>query len=114
MKLVDVVGPAIARELLFLGDPVPASLLAKFGIIARAVPADEVEQVAQQMIDRVAANAPLSLRAIKAALVRAAAVRAGVPHGDVDELINRARRSEDAREGMRARLEKRTPEFLGR
>lgn len=114
LKLVDVAGPVIARELLFLGDLVPASRLAEFGVIARAVPGDEVEVVAQQMVDRLAANAPLSLRAIKASLVRAGAVRDSIPHDDVEALIDRARRSQDAREGMRARLEKRVPEFLGR
>ena len=113
VKLLDVAGHALARELLLLGDPVPAGRLAELGVIARAVPAAAVESTAQAMIGRLTANAPLSLRAMKAALVRAASVRGQLPHDDVDALGDAARRSDDAREGMRARLEKRTAEFRG-
>lgn len=114
LKLFDVAGPSIARELLLLGDPVPAQRLAEYGVIARAVPAEDLEATAQQLIDRLAANAPLSLRAIKASLLRCAVVRDQIPHDDIDQLIEAAGRSEDAREGMRARLEKRSAEFRGR
>jgi enoyl-CoA hydratase/carnithine racemase len=114
VKLLDVAGPAVARQLLLLGDPVPARRLADIGAIAQAVPAAELDAAAQAVVDRLAANAPLSLRAIKAALVRAAATRDGIAHDDVDQLLDRARRSEDAREGMKARLEKRGAEFHGR
>ena len=114
VKLVDAVGPATARELLLLGDPLPAARLAELGVVTRAVPADEVEATAGEVIDRLCANAPLSLRAMKAALVRATETRAAVPHDDVDALARAARRSEDAREGMRARLEKRPAVFRGR
>ncbi len=114
LKLLDVAGPSVAREILLLGDPVPAPRLAEFGLIARAVPPEDLQATAQQLIDRLVANAPLSLRAIKASLLRAAAVHDQIPHDDVDRLIEAAGRSEDAREGMRARLEKRPAEFRGR
>ena len=114
VKLLDVAGPAIARQLLLLGDPVPARRLADIGAIASAVPADELDAAAAAVIERLAANAPLSLRAIKAALIRAGATRAGIPHDDVDQQLEQARRGQDAREGIKARLEKRTPEFHGR
>jgi enoyl-CoA hydratase/carnithine racemase len=114
VKLVDVAGPVTARELLLLGDPVPAARLAELGVITRAVPTEEVEATARAVIDRLCANAPLSLRAMKAAVVRATETRAAVPHDDVDALARVARRSDDAREGMRARLEKRPAVFKGR
>ena len=112
-KLLDVAGPTLSRELLFLAEPMPAARLADAGVIARAVPPEDLEAAANAIIERVAANAPLSLRAIKASLVRAAAVRDAVKHDDIDELVRAAGRSDDAREGMRARLEKRKPEFKG-
>ena len=113
VKLLDVAGPTLARELLFLAEPAPAARLADAGVIARAVPPDELEAAATAIIDRIAANAPLSLRAIKASLVRAASVRESIAHDDVDQLVRAAGRSDDAREGMRARLEKRKPQFRG-
>ena len=40
--------------------------------------------------------------------------RSGMVHDEVDELIGWAARSGDAREGMQARLQKRSPRFTGR
>lgn len=113
-KLLEVAGPVMARELLLLGDPVPAGRLAELGVISRAVPHHELEDVARRMVDRLAANAPLSLRAMKAMLVRQMAFRDGIDHRDVDALAEAARGSDDAREGMAARLERRSPRFEGR
>ena len=65
------------------------------------------------MIDRLAANAPLSLKAMKAMTVRQLEFRDAIPHDDVDALVRAALSSEDAREGMLARLEKRSARFHG-
>jgi enoyl-CoA hydratase/carnithine racemase len=112
-KLLEVGGPVAAREILLLGDPIPAERMHALGLIARVAPPDGLELVAQAVIDRLAANAPLSLRAMKALLVREMAFRDAIPHADVDALVDAARTSNDAREGMRARLEKRAPDFRG-
>ena len=113
-KLLEVGGPVFTRELLLLGDPIPAARLAEVGVISRAVPPDELEAVAGALVARLAANAPLALRAMKAVLVRQMAFREGIAHDDVDRLVEAASRSEDAREGVAARLERRSPRFEGR
>ena len=113
-KLLDVAGPVVTRELLLLGDPIPAPRLAELGVVARSVPADVVEETAQRIVDRLAANAPLSLRAMKATLVRAMAFRDAIAHGDLDDLVRAVRGSKDAREGIGARLERREARFTGR
>lgn len=112
-KLLEVGGPVAAREILLLGDPIPAQRMHALGLIARCVPPEELESAADAVIQRLAANAPLSLRAMKALLVREMAFRDSIPHADVDALVDAARTSDDAREGMRARLEKRPPSFRG-
>jgi len=113
-KLLEVGGPVAAREVLLLGDPIPAERMYALGLIARVAPPEELEAAADAVIGRLAANAPLSLRAMKALLVREMAFRDGIPHADVDALVDAARTSGDAREGMAARLEKRAPRFEGR
>lgn len=113
-KLLEVAGPVLAREILLLGDPLPATRLAELGVIGRAVPPHELEAVATAVIERLAANAPLSLRAMKALLVRQMAFRDAIPHGDVDALAEAAGSSADGREGVAARLERRAPRFEGR
>lgn len=113
-KLMEVLGPVTTREMLLLGDPLPAIRLHTLGLIARCVPADQLEAEAARVIDRLAANAPLSLKAMKALTVRQLDFRDGIPHEDIDELVRAAMKSEDAREGMLARLEKRAARFQGR
>lgn len=112
-KLLEAGGPVAAREILLLGDPIPAERMHALGLIARVAPPDGLELVANAVIERLAANAPLSLRAMKALLAREMAFRDAIPHGDIDALVVAARTSNDAREGMRARLEKRAPNFQG-
>jgi enoyl-CoA hydratase/carnithine racemase len=100
--------------MLLLGDPLPATRLHALGLIARCVPRGALEEEADKVIGRLAANAPLSLRAMKAMTVRQLQIRDNIPHEDVDALVRAALTSEDAREGMLARLEKRTARFQGK
>ena len=113
-KLMEVGGPVAAREILLLGDPLPAERMHALGLIARVAPPDGLQAAADAVVDRLAANAPLSLRAMKAMLLRQMRFRDGIVHEDVDELVRLARNSEDAREGLTARLERRPADFKGR
>jgi len=113
-KLMEVAGPVKTREFLFLGDPFPATRMFDMGLIARVAAPEDFEAEAQKVIDRLAANAPLSLKAMKALLVRQMCFRDGVYHKDVDKLVALASSSEDGREGTAARLEKRVPVFKGK
>ena len=113
-KLMEVLGPVTTREMLLLGDPLPATKLHALGLIARCVPAGDLEAEASKVIGRLAANAPLSLKAMKALTVRQMEFRDAIPHADVDALVQAAMKSQDAQEGMKARLEKRKAAFKGR
>jgi enoyl-CoA hydratase/carnithine racemase len=110
---MEVAGPVATREILFLGDPLSAAHMHELGLISRVAPVDELESAAMKIIDRLAANAPLSLRAMKALLVRQMAFRNDIQHDDIDALVHAARTSADAKEGIAARLEKRAPNFGG-
>jgi enoyl-CoA hydratase/carnithine racemase len=113
-KLLEVAGPVGAREMLLLGELLPARRMAELGLIFKAVPAEALDAAAEGVISRLAANAPLSLKAMKALLVRAMSFRDGIAHADVDALVGEAGRSADAREGIAAMLEHRAPRFEGR
>jgi enoyl-CoA hydratase/carnithine racemase len=113
-KLMEVLGPVTTREMLLLGDPLPATKLHALGLIARCVAPDALEAEAAKVIDRLANNAPLSLKAMKALTVRQLQLRDNIPHDDVDALVQAAMKSQDAQEGMKARLEKRKAAFKGR
>jgi enoyl-CoA hydratase/carnithine racemase len=113
-KLMEVAGPVTTRRILLLGDPLPAERLYELGVISHLAEPEELDRTADAVIQRLADNAPLSLKAMKAMIVRQMAFRDGIDHAEVDKLVEEVRRSEDLQEGMAARLARRKPEFKGR
>jgi enoyl-CoA hydratase/carnithine racemase len=112
-KLVEIIGSARTRELLFVGKPIGAARALEIGMVHQVVPAVEIEQVVMTLARSMAEHAPLSLAGIKAGLLRAVSLREQVLHADIDELARQAHSSADAVEGRRAMLEKRKPVFRG-
>jgi enoyl-CoA hydratase/carnithine racemase len=112
-KLVEIIGPAHTRELLFTGRPVDATRALEMGMVHQVVASAEIEAATYALARSIADNAPLSLAGIKSGLLRAVSLRERLEHGDLDELARRARVSADAAEGRRAILEKRRPVFRG-
>ncbi len=113
-RLPAIVGPAKAAELLFTGDPIDAVEALRIGLVSEVVPHGELMTRARALAGRIAANAPLALRSMKAGLIRA---RAGDPReigAWAIETIYRLFETEDHREGVRAFLEKRPAKFTGR
>jgi enoyl-CoA hydratase/carnithine racemase len=113
-KLLEVAGPVTTRRILLLGDPLPAQRLYDLGVISHVAEPQDLETVAGDVIQRLANNAPLSLKAMKALIVRQMAFRDDITHADIDKVVETVRRSEDAQEGMAARLARRKPQFKGR
>lgn len=112
-KLIEVMGPAHTRLLLFTGRPVDAARAYEIGMVHQVVPAAEIESATYALARTIAGNAPLSLIGMKATILRAASARERIAHDDLDAAALRARRSRDASEGRRAMLEKRRPDFSG-
>lgn len=114
-KLVEVAGPVAAREIILLGDPLPAQRMHDFGIIARAVDPGDLEEATAKIVDRLAANAPLSLRAMKRTIVQQMSFWHDMEEkrDAINAEVAIASASADAKEGITARLEKRSAEFKG-
>jgi enoyl-CoA hydratase/carnithine racemase len=112
-KLVEIVGPANTREILLTGQPVTAARALQMGMVHRVVAAAELEATTSALARAIAGNAPLSLAGMKAVIRRAIAAREVIEHKDLDAQVTRARKSADAREGVKAMLEKRPAQFRG-
>ena len=112
--LIDLMGPARAKEMIFTARLIEAPEAREIGLLNELVDSEEslvprVEALAEQ----IAANAPLTIRAVKEG------VRRILDHRRLDpslgrDLIVACYLSEDFREGMAAFLEKRKPNWQGR
>jgi enoyl-CoA hydratase/carnithine racemase len=112
-KFVETAGPANTAEIMYLADPVDARRAREMGLVHKVVPDDSVVADASKWAATIAANAPLSIRAMKQMIGRVISNAFEAEHKDLDELGNKVRTSQDAREGVRAFLEKRKPVWRG-
>jgi enoyl-CoA hydratase/carnithine racemase len=113
-KLVDLVGPGYAKEILITARQFSASETAAMGLVSKIVPKAELEATVLEYAARIAANAPLSILASKRAIAAAMRDEEGKDLSDVEAAIATARDCDDADEGKRAFLEKRAPKYTGR
>lgn len=108
------VAAAMAAEILLIGDRISAQEAFRIGLVNRVVPGDQVADAARAMAGRMAQNSPLAMRKAKQAMLEASGVSLTEAFGIEDQAIKIILRSEDAREGSKAFMEKRAPRYTGR
>jgi 2-(1,2-epoxy-1,2-dihydrophenyl)acetyl-CoA isomerase len=112
--LRELVGTAKALELLFTGDLIDAGEALRLGLVNRVVPANELADATRELADRLARGPTLAHGAAKAAVYESA----NLPFASLLDFESRNQRavsrSDDVKEGIRAFLERRKPEFRGR
>jgi enoyl-CoA hydratase/carnithine racemase len=112
-RLMDLIGPARVKELLFTGQFLDADSALAAGLVNRIVPAEDLSFVVHRAAMEIAANAPLTIRATKE-MLRRIAVQRRLSGGADRDLIGMCYSSDDFREGVAAFVDKRRPRWTGR
>lgn len=102
-----------AMEMLLTGNHYTADEAAAMGLINRVVPDGQALPEARKIADRIAANGPLAVRAVKRSVQETEALPEAEALKVELEIGMAVFASDDAREGPRAFAEKRAPEFRG-
>lgn len=112
-RLSRLVGAGRALELLLAGDPITAAEAFRIGLVNRVVPAADLMAEARRLADTLAAKAPIAMRYIIEAVHRG--LQMPIAEAQILEatLFGLVSTTDDMREGTRAFLEKRKPEFRG-
>lgn len=111
--MLAVMSPAKVKEMLFTGRRYSAAEALAMGLASSVVPAAALAAETARLADEMAANAPLSIRAAKAAVDALAAHPESADLAHLDALADACFDSADFVEGQRAFLEKRRPVFRG-
>lgn len=112
-RLVQVVGPAAAAEIFMTAERFGAAEALRLGLVNRVVPAAELDNRADALAQVIAANAPLTMQAFKAALGACAGHPDPARAERVGRLVEACYASADYAEGRRAFAERRAPVFRG-
>jgi enoyl-CoA hydratase len=112
-RLVDLLGPSVAKDVMFTGRFLSATEAHALGLVNRLADTGGIDQTVRTLASDIAANAPLTLRATKE-MIRRVLARRRLSPGDDADLVELCYTSDDFREGVSAFLAKRKPQWSGR
>jgi enoyl-CoA hydratase/carnithine racemase len=110
-KLIEACGSANTAWILYTADIVDGRRGREMGLVHEVVEDAKLDATASALAERIAGNAPLSLRAMKATVRRCMSDAFDAWHDDLLRMARDVRQSQDAKEGVRAFLEKRKPNW---
>jgi enoyl-CoA hydratase len=114
-KLMKLIGPAYTKEIFFTArTDFSAADALRMGLVNQVVPKAELEAFTRGYAERMARNAPLTLRSAKATVEQLLRPPADRDLALLDKLMADCFNSQDYQEGVKAFSEKRRPQFQGR
>jgi enoyl-CoA hydratase/carnithine racemase len=112
-RLVDVVGPSFAKEIFYTARQFTAEEAERMGLVNRVVPSDTLEQYVADYTATMAANAPLTVDSVKFIVGEVVKASDERDLAACEAMVQACFASEDYKEGRKAFMEKRKPNFTG-
>jgi enoyl-CoA hydratase len=116
-RLVNLVGPGYAKEILLSGRIIEAQKAKQMGLVNFMVPAKDVYSTTMSLANDIAEKAPLAVSGSKDVIYRLFKCQQQPGPEDLaafQSIFESCNNSEDAREGPKALIEGRKPRFMGR
>lgn len=114
VRLSRAVGIRRARELTFTGEMVSAADAKSYGLVNRVVAAGELKSAVRMIADQIVARAPHAVALAKRSINRTWDMEVEEAQRFEAETFAELFTTEDVREGTRAFIEKRKPQFKGK
>jgi len=111
--LLETVGHARAREIMFLARRYNAEEALTMGLVHRTMPDAELEGFIDEISKTISENAPLSIANSKMIIEEFVKATGEPDHARMKASVERCRSSSDGQEGRQAFMEKRKPNFSG-
>ncbi len=113
-RLTHIVGKYLAMEMILNNRHLTAAEAAQFGLVNRVLPVERLLEESMALAESLAARAPLAVRSAKQAINQAFEGSLSEGLSEERDLFYHLFATEDQKEGMRAFLEKRKPEWKGK
>lgn len=113
-RLPRLIGPKKANLLLYTGDMIDAKEAERLGLVSQVVPSGALNEAVDALIAKMLSQSPATLALIKKAAVEGMKTEIDTGIGIEGNLFSLCFATEDQKEGMKAFLEKRKPEWKGR
>lgn len=114
IRLPRLVGKTKAMQMILTGEPIDAREAYRIGLVNEVVPFDKLEEAVEKMVEKLRSKGALALKACKAAVNAAMEMSITSALERESDLFSEICKTEDAREGASAFLQKRKPQFQGK